>query len=181
MNGRRLILLPASAAVASSLLAAGLPAGAAEAPPPPPQYPVPAITPRPTAPPARPIEPVAAPTPRLVNRSFQVVRYAPATAAQRRLVARLDDDGLLRYREDRAARRAASQVVTLRVPPTARPAQIVRAINARTGRVGDVRTTARLRTVTGRVTVAWEVGAGASGAALFGRTGAVPQRFLAHS
>ncbi|GAB48328.1 hypothetical protein MOPEL_071_00440 [Mobilicoccus pelagius NBRC 104925] len=37
----------------------------------------------------------------MVTRTFQVDRYLPRTARQARFVAAFDDDGKLRYREDR--------------------------------------------------------------------------------
>lgn len=141
---------------------------------------VPAITPRPTSPattvPAPTTRPTTTPTTRpttrpsvpavkAVQRTFQVDRYMPKTAAQARVVARLDDDGVLRYREDRALWGANNwQFVTVRVPADASKAQVMAVINAKTSsRVGDVHTGSRLRSITrGRsVTIAWELGKGA--------------------
>ena len=64
-----------------------------------------------------------------VQRTFQVDRYMPKTAAQARVVARLDDDGVLRYREDRALWGANNwQFVTVRVPADASKAQVMAVI-----------------------------------------------------
>ena len=67
-----------------------------------------------------------------VQRTFQVDRYMPKTAAQARVVARLDDDGVLRYREDRALWGANNwQFVTVRVPADASKARLKGAVTAR--------------------------------------------------
>lgn len=76
-----------------------------------------------------------------VQRTFQVDRYMPKTAAQARVVARLDDDGVLRYREDRALWGANNwQFVTVRVPADASKAQVMAVINAKGTAEGSVDT-----------------------------------------
>ena len=98
-------------------------------------------------------------------------------------MARLDDDRRLGYREDRPLWGASDwQFVTVRVPVDASPAQLMKAINAKTNRVvGDVRTTDRLSSArAGRAyTVAWELGRGATTAKPWGARNATPQRFVA--
>lgn len=120
-----------------------------------------------------------------VQRTFQVDRYMPKTAAQARVMARLDDDGVLRYREDRALWGANNwQFVTVRVPADASKAQVMAVINAKTSsRVGDVHTGSRLRSITrGRsVTIAWELGKGARPTSAWGANKSVNQMFFARS
>ena len=118
-----------------------------------------------------------------MTRTFQVDRYRPRTAAQARLVARLDDDGRLGYREDRPLWGASDwQFVTVTVPSDATSAQLIAAIDAKTNRVvGDVSTTRRLSSArAGRgYTVAWELGRGASIRHPWGKTTTTPQRLVA--
>ncbi|WP_210424471.1 hypothetical protein [Gephyromycinifex aptenodytis] len=148
------------------------------------------IKPAPSTP-AKPVKP-AKPTapgqtrpnrPALVTRTFQVDRYMPRTRAQARLVARLDDDRLLRYREDRGLWGANRwEFVTVRVPAKASTAQLMKAINAATT-VGDIRTSATLRTARpgGSYVVAWELGRGASTKAAWGPRKNISQRFIGRS
>lgn len=121
----------------------------------------------------------------MVTRTFQVDRYRPRTAAQARTTARLDDDGWLGYREDRALWGASAwQVVTVRVTRHATPSQVIRAINASTSaRVGDVATTRRLASARpGRsLTVAWELGRDATAVQPWGPSRRTAQRFVARS
>lgn len=109
----------------------------------------------------------------------------PRTAAQARVVARLDDDGLLTYREDRPLWGASRwQFVTVRVPANASDAHVMKAINAQTSaRIGDVSTTTRLsRMSAGRhVVIAWELGAGATTTKAWGPRNDVAQVFFARS
>ncbi len=121
----------------------------------------------------------------MVTRTFQVDRYLPRTAAQARLVARFDDDGVLRYREDRALWGASRhEFVTVRVPVGATKAQVIKAVNAKTSaRIGDVRTTAKLATARpgAAYVVAWELGRGATTKAAWGPRTNVAQLFLARA
>lgn len=142
--------------------------------------PTPTTTPKPTQVPTP--APTQAPT---TQRTFQVDRYLPTAAAQARMLARLDDDGVLRYREDRSLWRSSRwQFVTVRVPATATTAQIMKAVNAATSpRIGDVRTTNRLaRARVGTpVTIVWELGRGAAPASPWGPKNPTSQTFLARS
>ena len=121
----------------------------------------------------------------MVTRTFQVDRYLPVMAAQARLVAGFDDDGVLRYREDRPMwGKATWQFVTVRVPADATKAQVIKAVNDKTSaRVGDVQTTARLTSArAGRAyVIAWELGRTATPKAAWGPRGTVNQTFLARS
>lgn len=138
-----------------------------------------------TTPTTRPTTRPSVPAVKAVQRTFQVDRYMPKTAAQARVVARLDDDGVLRYREDRALWGANNwQFVTVRVPADASKAQVMAVINAKTSsRVGDVHTGSRLRSITrGRsVTIAWELGKGARPTSAWGANKSVNQMFFARS
>ena len=120
-----------------------------------------------------------------VTRTFQVDRYMPRTAAQARTVARLDDDGRLRYREDRPLWGASRwQFVTVKVPTTATKAQVVAAINKATAaKIGDVRSASKLSSAKARGTyvIAWELGKGATTKAAWGANTKVPQTFFARS
>lgn len=119
-----------------------------------------------------------------VTRTFQVDRYTPKTVAQARLLASFDDDGLLKYREDRGLWGASSwQFVTVQVPPDASHAQVMAAINAKTGAVGDVNTNRRIARarVGTSYTVAWELGAGATPAKAWGAKNTVDQKFFARA
>lgn len=120
-----------------------------------------------------------------MTRTFQVDRYLPRAAAQARAVARLDDDGRLHYREDRALWGASRhEFVTVRVPASATHRQLLRAINAATSsRVGDVATVDRLATARpGRsYVVAWELARAATTASPWGRSTSLAQRFVARS
>ncbi len=154
-------------------------------------------TPAPTVPaPAKPTTPAtpapanrvvvpAKPAAKTVTRTFQVDRYTPRTAAQAAVVARLDDDGRLRYREDRALWGASRhQFVRVTVPARATNDQVAAAINRATGRaVGDIATGARLRTAAkGRAyVIAWELGRGATTKAAWGPRTNVAQTFFGRS
>lgn len=138
------------------------------------------LTPAPTPTPPRIIEfPRAVAT---VQRTFQVDRLTPRTAAQAALVARLDDDRLLRYREDKPLWRVSRyQMITLAVPTNASTAWLIRALNARTTpAIGDLVTTRQLPTAKrGRsYLLAWELGKGATIRSPWGARNAVPQRFV---
>ena len=121
----------------------------------------------------------------MVTRTFQVDRYLPRTTAQARVVARLDDDGVLRYREDRPLWGASRyQFVTITVPANATSDQVAAAINAKTSKaVGDIRTGARLASAkAGRgYTMAWELGRGATTAKAWGARNTVVQTFFGRS
>ncbi len=160
-------------------------------PAPKPEAPKPSPAPvKPTAPakpvtPTAPAKPVAPSKPavRMVTRTFQVDRYMPRTAKQARLVASLDNDGLLKYREDRPMWGANRwQFVTVRVPANATHQQVMKAINAKTSRaIGDVNTSRRIaRAHAGRpYIVAWELGKGATTKAPWGPKNNVSQIFFA--
>lgn len=158
------------------------PADPVVTPPAQPGRPTPTIPPRDTT--TRPGSTVRS-APRMVTRTFQVDRYMPKTAAQARLVARLDDDGRLRFREDKGVWGASRwQFVTVTVPADATKAQVVKAVNRKTSAsIGDVRTTSRLATIKpGRsVVVAWELGKGATTKNGWGAKKNVNQTFLARS
>ncbi|WP_168582249.1 VaFE repeat-containing surface-anchored protein [Gephyromycinifex aptenodytis] len=150
----------------------------------------PAPTPaKPTAPkPQKPETPTQTkPAGRMVTRTFQVDRYMPKNAAQARVVASLDNDSRLGYREDRPLWGASRwQFVTVSVPANATKAQVIKAINAKTTRaVGDVRTTAKLSTAKagGSYVVAWELGRGAKASPklAWGARKNVSQIFIARS
>lgn len=131
------------------------------------------------------------------DRYHVVVRgNGPATRANQRLVARLDDDGVLRYREDMGTRcdrrkaptclwyRTDHATVTVVLHSATRPtaAQVVAAYDAiAPSKVGKVTSTARLSTVRGDVTVAWLLAPGATTAQPWGARHDLPQAFLAHS
>lgn len=150
----------------------------------PPPAPVSSHAPEPSLPP-RP-SPILRPVQvQLTTRVFQVGRYTPRTRSEARVLARLDDDRLLRHREDRALRRAVRrQFVTVAVPVDATAAQLTRAINAQTTRlIGDISTTAKLGSARqGKgYTVAWELSHRASPKAPWARRGDAPQRLFARS
>lgn len=150
------------------------------------------ITPTPTVrrdpagrvPVAKPRKPVL-PTARTVVRTFQVDRYMPVTVRQARVVASLDDDRRLRYREDRALWGASRhQFVSIRVPAKATEAQVISAINARTAaRIGDVSTSRPLRTARpgGVYVMAWELAPGANPRLPWGKSLRASQVFVARS
>ncbi|WP_168582752.1 hypothetical protein [Gephyromycinifex aptenodytis] len=157
----------------------GMAAHAEDTPPPPPiQLSVPPITPRPLAVPQ--VAPMSV-APQQVTRTFQVVSYRPRTTTHKKVLVRLDDDGMLRSGEDRAVPRVTTQFVTVRVDRDATASEVVKAINSRTGRVGDVRTTQRLRAAAKSHTVAWELAPKATPRVPFGPRAASPQQFLARS
>ncbi len=136
--------------------------------------------------PAKPAKPTApAPKPAMVTRTFQVDRYLPVTVAHAKAVAGFDDDRRLSYREDKALWGASRhQIVTVRVPRHATPAQVIAAINAKTtSAVGDVRTTAKLTTAKPRAAYvkAWELGRGATVKAPWGSKNRIAQIFFARS
>lgn len=151
-----------------------------EAPKPETPKPTTPVTPKPTTP-----KPAPKPAVKYVTRTFQVDRYMPRTAAQARTVARLDDDGRLRYREDRPLWGASRwQFVTVKVPTTATKAQVVAAINKATAaKIGDVRTASEVSSAKARGTyvIAWELGKGATTKAAWGANTKVPQTFFARS
>ncbi len=122
---------------------------------------------------------------RMVTRTFQVDRYTARTAAQARLLASLDDDGVLKYREDRGLWGASAwQFVTVRVPANATHQQVMKAINAKTGkRIGDVNTGKRIgrARVGASYTVAWELGQGATAKKAWGANNTVNQKFFARA
>lgn len=168
-----------------------------ETPRPTPSTPAPTQTPKPTpsapAPTQTPApKPTPTPTPKptlpgkavTVTRTFQVDRYTPKTAAIAGVTARLDDDRLLHYREDRPLwGQSKWEFVTVKVPAKATTAQLVAAINAATGSVGDIRTTAQLDRITAGtgVTMAWELGPDATRAKPWGPRNATSQRYIGRS
>ncbi|WP_168581195.1 hypothetical protein [Gephyromycinifex aptenodytis] len=127
----------------------------------------------------------ARPTTPMVKRTFQVDRYMPRTRAQARVVARLDDDRRLRYREDRPLWGASRwQFVTVSVPKDASKAQVLRAVNKATNSaVGDIRTTSKLGSARpgSSYTVAWELAPGADRAHAWGLNKSRAQVFLGRS
>ena len=94
--------------------------------------PVKAPAPKPiTRPVAKPRRAVPVKT---VTRTFQVDRYTPRTRVAARVLARLDDDGRLEYREDRPLWGMSQwQIVSVKVPVNATPAQVMGAVNKATG------------------------------------------------
>ena len=120
-----------------------------------------------------------------VRRVFQVDRLTPRTTAQAHLVARLDDDRLLRYREDRGLWRVSRhQFVTLNVPVNASPNWIITQLNAHTKpAVGDVRRTGKLASALAGHTyvLAWELAKGATVRHPWGPNKDTAQRFFARS
>lgn len=189
------VVVPAptsSATTAPVVTASGTPAPTASAPTATaPATSAPAPVTKPIGEPSRPVtaKPVVTrpgtQATRLVQRTFQVDRYMPRTAAQARTVARLDDDRRLAYREDRGLWGASRwQIVTVTVPADATRAQLLTAVNRATkSSVGDVRTTGQLSTLRAgqAVTVAWELGRGATRTAAWGARKNVAQTFLARS
>ena len=75
------------------------------------------------------------------------------------------------------------EFVTVKVPAKATTAQLVAAINAATGSVGDIRTTAQLDRITAGtgVTMAWELGPDATRAKPWGPRNATSQRYIGRS
>lgn len=146
----------------------------------------PLVTPSPTVttPAPSPTKPpvITLPVVATTLRTYQVDRLTPRTAAQAAVVARLDDDGILRYREDRPLWGASRyQMITMAVPVTASPAWVLKALNARTTKaVGDLVTTKRLPTakVGGTYVMAWELGKGASVRLPWGPNTNVSQRYV---
>lgn len=119
------------------------------------------------------------------TRTYQVDRYMWTTPALGKVARSLPTDRVLKYREDRPFwGRARYQFVTIRISSKATNAQVIRAINAQTkAAIGDVRTTAP-RFWTGRrggVTIAWQLGRGATVKYPWGKSRAVSQRFVARS
>lgn len=87
----------------------------------------PTATPEPTKPPVIVQPPVKPVTPK-VSILVQVDQYRPKTAAQARLVRQLDDDGVLKYREDKPLWGANTwKIVTVTVPKGASKAMITEA------------------------------------------------------
>lgn len=97
-----------------------------------------------------------------VTRTFQVDRYMPRTNARARVVASLDNDRRLKYREDKALWRDSRwQIVSVQVPKGASWSTVAKAINAKTSsRVGDIKTNKQLSTARrgGTYVMAWEIG-----------------------
>lgn len=97
----------------------------------------------------------------LMTISFQVDRYYNGTSYLARRAAGYDNDGLLKWAEDRPHYGYSKwQFVTVTVPTTASKADIIKAINAKTSSaIGDVSTTAKVSSLkTGRnVTIAWKL------------------------
>ncbi|MDO5696809.1 MAG: hypothetical protein Q4G51_02425 [Dermatophilus congolensis] len=154
------------------------PAPAPEPVPAPKPVPVKESIPRPT------VKPSPASRPKTVSRTFQVDRYTPRTHAAARVVGRLDDDRRLTYREDKPLWGMSKwEIVTIQVPADATTAQVMQALNKATGKVGDVRTTSRLGSIKRgqSVTMAWELGRGATASAPWGPRGKVAQTFFARS
>lgn len=142
-------------------------------------------TPKPTPRPKPKSEPEQPTKEAVVYRTFQVDRYLPRTAAAAALVARLDNDGLLQYREDRGLWGISRwEIVTVKVPAKADSAAVIAAVNAATSSaVGDIRTTdrlARMRQGQG-VTMAWELGKDATAARPWGPQRATVQKYLGRS
>lgn len=133
----------------------------------------------------RPVaKPRPAVQPKTVTRTFQVDKYTPRTRAAARVLARLDDDGRLGFREDRPLWGMSQwQIVTVTVPADASTAQVMATINKATDKVGDVKTTRTLASAKPgtSVTVAWELGRGAAAAHPWGLRGKVAQTFFARS
>lgn len=101
----------------------------------------------------------------------QIDRYTWRSASTARRVAALDDDGLLKYREDRFMwGRSRWQTVTVQVPANYTQAQLVAAVNAKST-LGRITSTVRIGTLPSRGTVltAWKLGAGATPAKPWGR------------
>lgn len=132
----------------------------------------------------------------------QVDRYNPvvkgnakATSYLKKLVASLDDDGVLKHREDVGIcgpsatclrYRTQAQFVNVTLVGTSAPskAQIIAAVNrATTKNIGDVTTTNKLSKVTGPVTVAWvlDTAHGASPMRPWGPKYNLQQTFLGRS
>lgn len=160
-------------------------------PPPPPVRPTP-DKPNPAPQPVKPAPKPTKPVVKYVTKTFQVDSYRARNAAQARLLASLDNDGVLKFREDgklwnpRSAYVSYWQFVTVKVPANATKAQLIKAINAKTNKsVGDVRTTSKLASakVGKRYTVAWELGRGAKPTTqlAWGANKKVNQIFLARS
>lgn len=119
-----------------------------------------------------------------------------ATRANAKLVASLDDDGALFWREDKGTNcqrtksptclwyRTDNAVVTVKVQSVGQPstAQVLAAYNAvAPARIGKVSTTARMASVTGDTTVAWILGPGATAAQPWGARHTTWQAYLGHS
>ncbi|MBO3184060.1 Cys-Gln thioester bond-forming surface protein [Dermatophilus congolensis] len=153
--------------------------------------PVEPTTPAPTAPVAPEKEKNRAEQPKkvrkvatpMVTRTFQVDRYMPQNAVQARGVAALDNDGVLKYREDKFMwGRSAWQIVTVTVPANASHADIMKAINAKTSaKIGDVNTASKLASsAAGRThVIAWELGKGATAKNAWGTAKKTVQKFFA--
>ncbi len=160
-------------------------------PPAPPVRPTP-DKPNPAPQPVKPAPKPTKPVVKYVTKTFQVDSYRARNAAQARLLASLDNDGVLKFREDGKLWNPSSayvsywQFVTVKVPANATKAQLIKAINAKTNKsVGDVRTTSKLASakVGKRYTVAWELGRGAKPTTqlAWGANKKVNQIFLARS
>ncbi|MBO3130067.1 Cys-Gln thioester bond-forming surface protein [Dermatophilus congolensis] len=119
----------------------------------------------------------------MVTRTFQVDRYMPQNAVQARGVAALDNDGVLKYREDKFMwGRSAWQIVTVTVPANASHADIMKAINAKTSaKIGDVNIASKLASsAAGRThVIAWELGKGATAKNAWGTAKKTVQKFFA--
>lgn len=155
--------------------------------PPPPMKP-PGIPP--AQPEAAPVPPGAPPAPPGVGKpeetlefTLQVDRYSPKTSRDARIVASLDDDHLLDYREDRPLwGKSQSQFVTVRLKAPVSEERLLKAINRQTRReIGVVQTFARLEKAQKNrsYVVAWLLGPGATTEEPWGKNHDVPQVFVA--
>ncbi|MGO4984982.1 hypothetical protein, partial [Collinsella sp. Sow4_E3] len=71
--------------------------------------------------------------------TFQVDTYRPKTAAQAKVVARLDDDGMLTYREDKALWGASTyEFVTVTAKDVKSTGSLAKAIDAKARKVGNI-------------------------------------------
>lgn len=121
------------------------------------------------------------PSSELGVRIFQVDRYAPATAEQAQVVSRLDDDGLLKYREDRPLwGHSTYEFIKLRIPRETSTDTVIQELNSATSdRVGDVPESPPSQFRVGNSYVmAWELGEGATIEHPWGADKTVDQRLL---
>lgn len=109
---------------------------------------------------------------------FQVDQLRPKTKAQARTLASLDNDNILRYREDKPLWGASKwEFVTIYAKDVKRAGSLAKAIDAKTRTVGNL--TGRTGTVkVGRTYVqAWKLGKGATTKAAWGPRKNVNQTF----
>lgn len=105
-----------------------------------------------------------------VTKTYQVDRYTWYRTYYGKKIAAFDNDGLLKYGEDRWMYTTSAgikytdsrwQIVSVRVPKGATASQIRAAINAKTtSSIGDIRTSYHMSSAVrsrGSVTIAWEV------------------------